>query len=607
MAGVLRIFVTQLAGLYHLAGPIFDKELRVSSRRRRNYTLRFFYPILMLAFVLSTWSATASLGGSASSVFSATASTPTGCSVFRASRMSEVAKHIVSTVVWFQFLAAQLLAVIMLSTAISDEIHHRTLGVLMTTPISSLQIIVGKLCSKLLQIVLVIGISLPLLAIVRIFGGVSWEFVVSSLCVILTASIFAGAISLFFSISTRRSHDVAIKTAVTCLVIYGLLAAVASLMNHYNIGGSYLKTISFWALHINPFAVMIQNTYRMLYAAPIPVKFIWPLHCLALGAGSLFFLSLGAWRVRRAGLKQATGQPGLFASRKERRAARRLQKADKYTDAPNVRIRRVKGRPLLWKEMKKSFLRGSRLKKALTITVAVIVLTSIYTVFAAKNSLGERPVQIAFVVGYSVIGLMQTASFSGSSISTEREARTWPLLLTCPLGDNRIILDKVLGSCLRVWPVWLLLACHLVVFSVLGFIHPAVFIQLPIPLICFAFMFSALGVFFSSCFKRTASASALTSGTFVFIMFPVCCSFCVMSDPHILLASPTFVVGCILTGTAGTEQAGAVFSQLEYEFPSEAVGFWQSTVLSALIAVVEALVVLPFLAIAECNVRRKIF
>ena len=36
-------------------GPIFDKELRVSSRRRRNYSLRFFYVLVLTIFVAVVW------------------------------------------------------------------------------------------------------------------------------------------------------------------------------------------------------------------------------------------------------------------------------------------------------------------------------------------------------------------------------------------------------------------------------------------------------------------------------------------------------------------------------------------------------------------------
>jgi len=66
-----------------------------------------------------------------------------GSAAFVQSRMAEAGKQIVSTIVLFQFCAMQVLAVVMLSSAISDEVYHRTLGTLMTTPISSFQIVLS--------------------------------------------------------------------------------------------------------------------------------------------------------------------------------------------------------------------------------------------------------------------------------------------------------------------------------------------------------------------------------------------------------------------------------------------------------------------------------
>ena len=180
--------VSRLVSPFRLAGPLFDKELRVSSRRRRNYVLRFAFIMLLSVFVATVWL------GVVESEYSA---------VFQKSRMALAGKTIITTIVWFQFVTTQLIAIIMLSTSISDEIHHGTLGLLMTTPISSFHIVMGKLFSKLLQIILLLAISLPLLAVVRVFGGVPAHYLLSSLCITLAAVILAGSLSLLF------------KTAVT--------------------------------------------------------------------------------------------------------------------------------------------------------------------------------------------------------------------------------------------------------------------------------------------------------------------------------------------------------------------------------------------------------
>jgi hypothetical protein len=41
--------------LSRLTGPIFGKELRISSRRRRNYVLRCAYVALLTVFVVVVW------------------------------------------------------------------------------------------------------------------------------------------------------------------------------------------------------------------------------------------------------------------------------------------------------------------------------------------------------------------------------------------------------------------------------------------------------------------------------------------------------------------------------------------------------------------------
>ena len=139
MTGVLTNAVSLMPSLSWLTGPIFDKELRVSSRRRRNYALRSVYIALLTIFVAFVWLQQAQRVVS----FGA----------YTSSRMAEAGKSIVATIVKFQFYAIQLLAMIMLSSSISDEIYRRTLGLLMSTPISSMQIVMGKLFSKLLRFI----------------------------------------------------------------------------------------------------------------------------------------------------------------------------------------------------------------------------------------------------------------------------------------------------------------------------------------------------------------------------------------------------------------------------------------------------------------------
>ena len=221
----------------------------------------------------------------------------------------------------------QLLAIIMLSTAISDEVYHRTLGLLMTTPISGLQIVMGKLLSKLLQLVLLLGISLPILAIVRVLGGVSWGYLLSSLCVTLTAAIFAGSLSLLFSVRNRFAYGVIIRTmfALACLYIVLLPSllglAVTFLRGNFRVSGRVAMTPLLVTLtSLNPLSSMLELT-RQMFSPAGPSLFSLPLHCgLMLGASALL-LTWAVARVRHVALRQATGQLVDWEPRRRKRGA----------------------------------------------------------------------------------------------------------------------------------------------------------------------------------------------------------------------------------------------------------------------------------------------
>lgn len=304
MATALLSFFLKLSNPAWLTGPIFDKELRVSSRRKRNFVLRSAYVILLTIFVVIVWLSVVKFQGTAA---------------YQKSRMGIAGKTIVTTIVTFQFVAIQLIAIIMLSTSISDEIYHRTLGVLMTTPINSFQIVMGKLFSKLLQLILLLAISLPLLAIVRVFGGVPWNYVLSSLCITLTAIIFAGSLSLYFSINNRRAYVVIIKTVFTLGVLFAFFPTIIGalliplLRNYASITqlprlASPILTGVF--AHLNPFGAMSFNTAVMM-SPTMPVRtffFYWPVHCVLMLGASALLIALCVKVVRKVALRQAVGQ-----------------------------------------------------------------------------------------------------------------------------------------------------------------------------------------------------------------------------------------------------------------------------------------------------------
>ncbi len=508
-----------------LTGPIFDKELRVSSRRRRNYVLRSAYLVVLVFLVAGAWSI-ALLGGSGQSV------------ALRVSRMAEVGRSLVLTITWFQFLTAQVLAAVMLSNSISDEIRRGTMDVLMTTPISSFQIVIGKLCSKLLQLILLLAISLPLLAMIRVFGGVPWDYVFSSLCIIATTMIFTGSLSLLFSTSFRHAYVTFVMIMVVYIIIFAAPVALLSYLVFKGVINSQIVHSIIYSS--NPFAALAMNTYSMLSIPQTGGAFFsWPLHCSVMLCASIVMLSLSILRVRKAALSQARGirkkpRPALnLASNKNKTAD------DKKQFISTGPITRIRGPAIIWKEMHRPLYKREK-AKVLFCGLAIIILALMLFLLMVPS-----PVQ-SILLGYllsilSVIVMIRLAVLSATSIAAEKESRTWPILLTTPLDDKQIIWGKGIAVFRRNIPLlllWLVLYC--LCYVGIAVENPMIVlyaILVPVGLASSVLFVISMGLYFSVRLKSTTTAVALTVGVYIALAYFCCCGFNPLSSMFYMMES----------------------------------------------------------------------
>ena len=102
--------------------------------------------------------------------------------------------------------------------AISLEREKQTLELLAATPISSLAIVLGKLLSALVYVFLLIAASIPLTAVVFVFGGVAPEDVLRGYIVLIVTALGLGSFGLFCSSLVKRTQ------AATAITIFGVLA-----------------------------------------------------------------------------------------------------------------------------------------------------------------------------------------------------------------------------------------------------------------------------------------------------------------------------------------------------------------------------------------------
>jgi ABC-type transport system involved in multi-copper enzyme maturation permease subunit len=181
------------------------KELRGRMRGRRAFIILTIYLLLLGGFALMVEQIMEQNFQNPFAGASATAGPAIGQAIFAA-------------VLFLMTLQVVFLAPSSTAGAISLEREKQTLELLVTTPISSFAIVIGKLLSALVYVFLLIAASIPLMAVVFVFGGVGPEDIVRGYIVLIVTALGLGSFGLLCSSLVKRT------TASTAITIFGVLA-----------------------------------------------------------------------------------------------------------------------------------------------------------------------------------------------------------------------------------------------------------------------------------------------------------------------------------------------------------------------------------------------
>ncbi|HJP89790.1 MAG TPA: ABC transporter permease subunit [Candidatus Limnocylindrales bacterium] len=166
-----------------------------------------------------------------------------------------VGRGVFSGLMMLQTLMIAVLAPAATAGAISSEREHQTLELLTVTPISSIAIVVGKLFSALAWVFVLILASIPVTALVFVFGGVAPDDVIRGYAVLLATAIGLGSIGIFFSALTRRTGASTGLTFVATLVLMvGSVFVFFFMATTNDVGSNGLRKMpSQSILWLNPF------------------------------------------------------------------------------------------------------------------------------------------------------------------------------------------------------------------------------------------------------------------------------------------------------------------------------------------------------------------
>jgi ABC-type transport system involved in multi-copper enzyme maturation permease subunit len=202
---------------------VLTKESRWRMRGRRAFVIVTIYLVVLALLVVAVYQtildravfmARFQGGGPSGDFVSASVSVQVGQGLFAA-------------ILILQTVLTVLLAPAMSSGAISSEREKQTLDLLVTTPVSTVGLVTGKLFSSLAYLFLLIVASVPLMSLVFAFGGIAPDDVVRAYILLFAVAIGLGSIGLFMSALLKRSQ---LATAVSYVIVFVL--TIATLVVH---------------------------------------------------------------------------------------------------------------------------------------------------------------------------------------------------------------------------------------------------------------------------------------------------------------------------------------------------------------------------------------
>jgi len=222
---------------------------------------------------------------------------------------------------------------------------------------------------------------------------------------------------------------------------------------------------------------------------------------LALGTAVLLVASVRL--VGSVALRRAMGEP---AAHRIADLGRQLAHPGRAVSPRAKRIRRVIGPPMIWKELTCALPRRQRFVTGLVIGFEVLLVLMTYSLVAIMPVVGFAETHLLYLWGLLGFGILFTVTASATVISSERERRSWPLLLVTPLTNWDILAGKLAGVLRRCGPVWLPLLAYIVALTCARCFHPLAVVQVTIIILSVVLFLSASGFYFGARLRRTTEA-----------------------------------------------------------------------------------------------------
>lgn len=189
---------------YLLPGnPLIVRIVQNGSRRSRHLWVRMIYLGLLIGLMLSTLL----MGGGASN---------TSVSL---TDLAKAGTNVFLLVAYGQVILICLLAPLFMAAAIAAEQSGKTMDILLTTPLSNLQIVLGSLVGRLFFVLALLASGLPLFSVLLFFGGVPISSVFIAFAVAALTALAVGSVAVWLAV-LRKGGRKAVFLFIIAITAY---------------------------------------------------------------------------------------------------------------------------------------------------------------------------------------------------------------------------------------------------------------------------------------------------------------------------------------------------------------------------------------------------
>jgi ABC-type transport system involved in multi-copper enzyme maturation permease subunit len=504
-----------------LPGPVFTFELLITARRRRFYLLRATYAAILL---LILWTIHAA---------------------WTADTQGELPLHVMKWVAISAFCGitiGQELLVLALTPAlvagsIADEKRRKTLHDLLASRLTGLEIVVGKLLVRVLHLMVLLAVSLPVLSLLVLLGGIDARMALLSCAATFSTAWFVAALAIWVSTIARKPHEALFVTfGLECLWLF----APPLLRTMPVTGWPLIDDAVFWLATWTGASSPADVGWRLLSGFPagpgtgaVNVEILSVMIGLQLGAG-LMLAVLAAWQLRPIFRLQEGAGEGPDS--KQPLFVRSLRRVRRFGGRPELGHR-----PMLWKEMRSGGSRGIAQVVGSVLTIIGGGFVAYFAVWYGALAIAEcwehgygpvleprrsysqpspdwRTADREAFYSYLesvvpliyIVGIVAVAGSAATAITSEHEDATWASLTTTDLSGREIVLSKQLGAMKRGRRFAEVIVLLAAAGAIAGSIHLLSIPALIIALGVYGWFAAALGVWISLRFRTNWLAQVLT-------------------------------------------------------------------------------------------------